>query len=457
MSANKTHRKSAAMRGLETPPRSAQCPQRVVVLGGGIIGLSTAYYLAKRGHEVLCIEKESQVGMLASFKNGSFFDSTLYSSWADFSAVYRKQTHSTKSKKSAFRIEAAAWMDPAFWAWGLKFMKNSTSRRAKENGRKIRDLGFYSQRKLQELIRMHPELEEAMEQTAQGTLELFESTGERDEVMHSDRIFHCLENRIPLQPLEAGEAACLEPALNPKVLSPGAMYSSTGTNGDVHKTCVALWNLCRQQGVMFRFDTEITDILVVDNHVVAVQAQNGDLIEGDSFVLALGNNTPRVARLAGVKLPMYPVKGYVLSVPRNTESSAPPLQCNVYAGGNALVSPMRDNTMRISGGADFAGFNYKSDPKRVAWLFQQAKALFPDNYFDESKLESHVCLRPVSADDVPFIGQTMVENLYVNSGHGSKGWTLSFGSAALLADHISGRTPEINIEKFSPLRFGLFR
>ncbi|KDO26330.1 hypothetical protein SPRG_08403 [Saprolegnia parasitica CBS 223.65] len=457
MSASKNHRSSAAMRGIDAPPRSATCHQRVVVLGGGIIGLTTCYYLAKRGHEVVCIEKESQVGMLASFKNGTFFDSTLYSSWADFSVLYRKQTHassSPKSKQKAFRIEAAAWMDPAFWSWGLKFMTSATSRRAKDNGRKIRDLGFYSQRKLDELIRMHPEIEEAMEQTAEGTLEVFESTAERDEVMHSDRIYHCMEYRLPLQPLDAKDAASVEPALAASVLAPGAIYSATGTNGDVHKTCLAMWQLCRQHGVMFRFNTDITDILIVDNRVVAVQAHDGDLIEGDSFVLALGNHTPAVAKLAGVKLPMYPVKGYVLSVPRN--EAFPPLTCNVYAGGNALVSPMADGSLRISGGADFAGFNYKSDPKRVKWLLKQAKRLFPETYLDESKLESHACLRPVSADDVPFIGQTLVDNLFVNTGHGSKGWTLSFGSGALLADQISGRTPEINIEKYSPLRFGLF-
>ncbi|KDO17423.1 hypothetical protein SPRG_17136 [Saprolegnia parasitica CBS 223.65] len=293
-----------------------------------------------------------------------------------------------------------------------------------------------------------------MEQTAEGTLEVFESTAERDEVMHSDRIYHCMEYRLPLQPLDAKDAASVEPALAASVLAPGAIYSATGTNGDVHKTCLAMWQLCRQHGVMFRFNTDITDILIVDNRVVAVQAHDGDLIEGDSFVLALGNHTPAVAKLAGVKLPMYPVKGYVLSVPRN--EAFPPLTCNVYAGGNALVSPMADGSLRISGGADFAGFNYKSDPKRVKWLLKQAKRLFPETYFDESKLESHACLRPVSADDVPFIGQTLVDNLFVNTGHGSKGWTLSFGSGALLADQISGRTPEINIEKYSPLRFGLF-
>ncbi|ETV94501.1 hypothetical protein H310_11814 [Aphanomyces invadans] len=451
----RTHRGSAVTRGVHGPQIPNQ-PHRVVVCGGGIIGLTTCYYLARRGHEVVCIERESRVGMMASYKNGTFFDSTLYSSWADLSLLYKKHMHQAKSasKEKGFRVEAAAWIDPAFWAWGLKFMTNATSKRAKENGRKIRELGFYSQRKLQELLRMHPEIEDEMEPTAQGTLEVFQTKEEKDDVLESDRIKHCEELHFPLQPLDPDEAADIEPALKRSVFAPGAIFSPTGTNGDVHKTCNALAVLCKQHGVMFRMSTEVQDILVVDNRAVAIQVDNGDLIEGDSFVLALGNHTAAVAKLAGVKLYVYPVKGYVLTVPHHPQF--PSLKCNIYAGGNALVSPLRGDGIRISGGADFAGFNYKSDPKRVEWLLKQAKGVFPDGYLDESQVETHVCLRPVSADDVPLIGQTTVDNLFVNSGHGSKGWSLSFGSAAILADQISGRTPDINIEAYSPCRFGLF-
>ncbi|KAG9398189.1 hypothetical protein AC1031_014788 [Aphanomyces cochlioides] len=461
-------RGSAVTRGFEAPYAPNQ-PHRVVVCGGGIIGLTTCYYLARRGHEVVCIERESQVGMMASFKNGTFFDSTLYSSWADLSLLYKKHMHQIKnSREKAFRVEAAAWIDPSFWSWGLKFMMHATSKRAKENGRKIRELGFYSQRKLQELLRVHPEIEDEMEQIAQGSLEVFSSEAERLDVLESDRVKHCMEFNLPLQPIDPDEAADIEPAVHRPVFAPGAIFSPTGTNGtssfleylprswislgDVHKTCLALMQLCKQHGVMFRLNSEIEDILVVDNKVVAVQVDNGDLIEGDSFVLALGNHTASVAKLAGIKLYMYPVKGYVLTAPRSNDS-LPQLKCNIYAGGNALVSPLRDGAVRISGGADFAGFNYKSDPKRVAWLMDHAKKLFPEGYLDESKLDVHVCLRPVSADDVPLIGQTTVENLFINAGHGSKGWSLSFGSAAILADQISGRTPEINIETYSPCRF----
>ncbi|OQR82004.1 D-amino acid dehydrogenase small subunit [Thraustotheca clavata] len=445
----RTHRGSAVTRGFDAPKVLPQ-PHRVVVCGGGIVGLATCYYLARRGHEVVCLERETQVGMMASYKDGTYFDATLYSSWADLSLLYQKH----HSKKKPFRVHPRAWLDPSFWSWGLKFMLNMSSKKAKDNMRKTRDLDFYSQRKLQELIRMFPEFEDELDSIAEGTLELFTSAEQHEEIMETDRIKHCLEYRYPLTPLEKDEASELEPAVKPDAMRLGAMFSPIGTNGDVHKTCIALALLCKRHGVMFRCNTKIEDVLVVDDHVVAVQVENGDLIEGDSFVLALGNHTAEVAKLAGVKLPLYSVKGYVLHVPR--APSATPLRCNIYAGGQALISPEKDDMIRISGGADITGLNYKKDSKRVASLLKHAKSIFPEGYLDESQMETQVCLRPVSADEVPLIGQTLVENLFINTGHGSRGWTLSFGSAALLADQISGRAPEINIEKYSPLRFGLF-
>ncbi|KDO26331.1 hypothetical protein SPRG_08404 [Saprolegnia parasitica CBS 223.65] len=446
----RTHRGSAVARGFDAP-RVLPQPHRVVVCGGGIVGLATCYYLARKGHEVVCIEREASIGCTASAAHdGTYFDATLYSSWADMSLLYQK--HHAKHKP--FRVHPRAWLDPSFWSWGVKFMLNMSSKKAKDNMRKTRDLDFYSQRKLQELFRMFPELEDELDSVAEGTLELFASASTADEIMDSDRIKHSMEYRYPLTPVDKTEGLEIEPALRPDAIRLGAMFSPIGTNGDVHKTCLALAQLCKRHGVMFRCNTEIEDVLVVDDRVVAVQVRNGDLIEGDSFVLALGNHTSAVAKLAGVKLPMYPIKGYVLRVP--TTANATPLKCNVYAGGQALISPERDDMVRISGGADITGFNYKKDAKRIASLLAHAKKCFPDGYLDEAKMTTQVCLRPVSADEVPLIGQTLVENLFINAGHGSKGWTLAFGAGALLADQISGRAPEINIEKYSPLRFGLF-
>ncbi|KAF0696632.1 Aste57867_12613 [Aphanomyces stellatus] len=444
-------RHSAVTRGVDVP-RPPNQPLRIVVCGGGIVGLTTCYYLAKNGHEVVCIEKEATVG-----SSSTFHDATLYSSWADVSLLYAKQMGTKGTTDKSFQVQTSAWFDPAFWTWGLKYMTSATARKAKENARKCRELANYSERMLLDLVRKHPQLEDQIDKVADGTLEIFASGGDQDDAWNADRVKQCMhEFQYPLHKVDADEAAAIEPALRRDVLAAGGIFSPLGSNGDVQRTCEALVLLCKQEGVMFRLNTTIQDILVVENRAVAIQTTQSELIEGDCFVLALGNDTPPMAKLAGVKLYMYPVKGYVLTVPR--QPSHPPLRCNIYTKGRAVVSPLADGSVRISGGADFAGKNnVKVDPTRVAWLLAQAKRLFPDGYLVESQVKTHVSLRPVSADDVPLIGQTTVDNLYINAGHGAKGWAQSFGAAALLADDISGKIPQVNLEQFSPHRFGVLR
>lgn len=497
--------------------------KRVIVCGAGIIGLTTCYYLAKQGHEVLCVEKEAGVGTQVSYCNGAFLDPALYASWSDerllrkgiakgggssskvkkeSAATYDRSTvshipteelnavnvadgppadaagetpaaaarrprknsilvrrHSSGSIKwptlgKPMKVEMSAFRDTKFWKWGLQFMMNSKAPRANEHGRTIRELGFYSMLKLRELQLSTKKGELEMDQTAQGTIEVFRTAAAYDITMESDRTRHLEELGMELQPLTSTEGHNLEPTLRPEMFNSGALFSAFGTNGDVHKMCESLYRLCMREGVMFRFNTEVAHVLTDKSNVIALQTRRGSLIEGDEFVLALGNSTAPIAKKIGLNLSIYPVKGYVLSVPVSDRFQAP--LHNVYAGGHALVSPL-GRVLRISGGVDFSNPKKKeSSQKRFDWLLAQAKAMFPDGYLDVAKMQTHVCWRPVTADDVPLIGRTKLTNLYVNAGHGSKGWTLSFGSAALLADEISGLRPQLDMTKFDPHRFGFF-
>lgn len=289
-----------------------------------------------------------------------------------------------------------------------------------------------------------------MDETAEGTIEVFRNGAELDHVWESDRKRHLEELGMDLQPMDAQSAEELESALRPEVYEPGAILSAYGTSGDVHKMCQALYKLCVREGVMFRFNAEVIEILRNRTRVIALQTRRGALIEGDEFVLAMGNATAPIARRAGLPLSIYPVKGYVISVPVSRHFK--PLSHNVYAGGLALVSPL-GRWLRISGGVDFSNPNKRqSNQPRFDWLLDQAKTLFPDGYLNTKEMKTHVCWRPVTPDDVPFIGRTRIENLFVNAGHGSKGWTLSFGAAALLADLISGLRPQLDVSKFDPHR-----
>ncbi|TYZ57762.1 hypothetical protein PybrP1_005273, partial [[Pythium] brassicae (nom. inval.)] len=504
--------------------------KRVIVCGAGIIGLTTCYYLAKQGHEVLCVEKEAGVGTQVSFCNGAFLDPALYASWSDERLLRKglakggsgsapKKAHAASAtsferstvpnlpaedlaaldsppaaaapaaaagappsgaaagarrpRKNSIlvrrhssgnikwptvgkpmKVEMSAFRDTKFWKWGLQFMMNAKAPRANEHGRTVRELGFYSMLKLRELQLSTKKGELEMDQTAQGTIEVFRTAAAYDVTMESDRTRHLEELGMELQPLSATAGHNLEPTLRPEMFHAGALFSAFGTNGDVHKMCESLYRLCMREGVMFRFNTEVAHVLTDKASVIALQTRRGSLIEGDEFVLALGNSTAPIAKKIGLNLSIYPVKGYVLSVPVSDGFPAP--LHNVYAGGHALVSPL-GRVLRISGGVDFSNPKKKeSSQKRFDWLLAQAKTMFPDGYLDVAKMQTHVCWRPVTADDVPLIGRTKLSNLYVNAGHGSKGWTLSFGAAALLADEISGLRPQLDMSKFDPHRFGFF-
>ncbi|KAE8986657.1 hypothetical protein PR003_g22899 [Phytophthora rubi] len=481
--------------------------KRVIVCGAGIIGLTTCFYLAKQGHEVLCVEKERGVGTQVSFCNGAFLDPALYSSWSDVANLRKglssgRATSATTSasadgssvtvqggppaaaasssstdvtvsmrpsrgaaakwplREKPMKIEMSALRDTKFWKWGLQFWHNSKKGRSNEHSRTIRELGFYSMLKLRELQAQTKKGEVVMDQTAQGTIEIFRDHSELEVTLESDRSAHLSELGMDLQPLNATQARNLEPALRSEMYHPGAILSAFGTSGDVHKMCQSLYRLCMRQGVMFRFNTEVQHILTDKTSVIALQTRRGSLIEGDEFVLALGNSTAPVAKRAGVKLAIYPVKGYVLSVPVAQGFRAP--IHNIYAGGHALIAPLGKSMLRISGGVDFVSqkktgeVSPREQKKRYDWLLAQAKLMFPDGYLDVAKMQTHTCWRPVTADDVPLIGRTKIRNLYVNAGHGSKGWTLSFGAGALLADEISGSRPQLDMTKFAPDRFGFF-
>lgn len=477
--------------------------KRVIVCGAGIIGLTTCYYLAKHGHEVLCVEKERGVATQVSFCNSAFLDPSLYASWSDVaslrkdlrshSATRNTATLSTTSdgnstarpaasftsrlstdvsiserpshwkrsvREKPIQIEMSALRDAKFWKWGLRFWHNSRKNRSNEHSRTNRELGFYSMLKLRELQANTKKGEIVMDQTAQGTIEIFRAMSELQVTMESDRSVHLSELGMELQPLEAAQARNLEPALRSEMFASGAILSAFGTSGDVHKLCQSLYRLCMRQGVMFRFNTEVQHILTDKTSVIAFQTRRGSLIEGDEFVLALGNSTAPVAKRAGVKLAIYPIKGYVLSVPVAKGFRAP--LYNIYAGGQALIAPLGTSLLRISGGVDFLSQKKTDDEsprdqqKRYDWLLKQATLMFPEGYLDVAKMQPHTCWRPVTADGVSLIGRTKIRNLYVNAGHGSKGWTLSFGAGALLADEISGLRPQLDMSKFAVDRFGFF-
>ena len=422
----------------------------MLICGAGVIGLTTAHYLRKLGHDVTILEKQSSPARVASLKNGAFLDPALYTSWADY-ALIKRGIRSTfnleEGSGGAAKVRFNAFKDIRLYGWGFRFLFQSLPMNSDLNSRHIRDLAFYSMKKLGELQQTH-HLD--MTRTAKGSLEVFATEADFQHAIKSDRKKHVDSLRIPLHVLDPEESMQMEPAVVPNVYQYGSLFSELGSNGDVHQFSNALEEIIVNEGVKIKYNTEICTITTKNDCVVSMTATNGQVFTADSYVLALGVHTAALAQKAGVMLSMIPVKGYIISAP--VAEGFKMLERNVYAGGNALIAPL-GTMLRISGGADLSGLDYSEEPDRAQWVLDQAKKLFPPGYIDESRATFHSCIRPVSADDVPFIGQTKVSNLYVNAAHGSKGWTQCFGAGALLADQISGRTPELDLTPFSPNRF----
>lgn len=399
----------------------------------------------------------------------------------DENLMQLRPTISAKTSKSKWKpsipikVEFKTLRDPSFWKWGMNYLLSNGKQRGAENARLVRQLAFYSMEILKEMQNSHGKVLE-MEAIATGTVELLTNPSDVEWIAKSDRKRHLDEIGMPFKMLDSFEALDEEPSLVPEVVEHGALLCSTGTSGDVQKLCEGLYKLCLRFGVMFRFGTEIQEFLCDSKRAFALQTRNGSLIEGDDFVLALGNSTKTVAKRAGLELNMYPVKGYILSVPVS-DGFVPPKR-NIYVGGVTLVSPL-EGMVRISGGLDFVKpqegtegeeterttrrsslfskqTSFTHQQKRIEMLLNQAQELFPEGYLDISRMQTHVGCQLATADDVPLIGHTRIPNIYVNGGYGSRGFLLSFGAAALLADVISGRTPELDMSKFAPHRFRAF-
>ena len=293
-----------------------------------------------------------------------------------------------------------------------------------------------------------------MTQTAIGSFELFSSSRDFKAALNSNRMKHVnsLYPKAALSVVSPINVNAMQRHISPEAVQKGVLFSPEGTNGDVHQMSLNLVNLCTTSGVSFRYETNVSDFILDKNNVIlSLLLQTGEQIKVDAVVLASGAQTPQLAKKANVHLSMLPVKGYIIS--ENISPGFEALKYNIYAGGDALISPL-GKKVQISGGADFVGYDYTHEPKRAAWVYDHARELFSKGFLDETKLTFHTCIRPISADDVPFIGASnKIPNLYINAGHGSKGWTQSFGASALLADIIAGNPTALDMKPFSLHRF----
>lgn len=410
---------------------------RIIVMGAGVIGVTTAYYLAQDGHDIVVIDKMAAVGQDATGGNAGLIAPGHSFAWASPQAP-RMLLRSLRGEATAIRVKLHA--DPRFLWWGIQFMRECTKKRARANTLAKLALCQYSQAKMDELA----ETEAIDYQHEKGAVYVYRDQAELELGLKKMELLR--SHGQHLEVLDAAGLAALDPAFAESPIKvAGAIHGTTDASGNSEMFTKALMERCERLGVEFRLGVEIRKLHADKGRITGIETDQGE-IRGDQYVLALGIMSPFITRSVGQSLPIYPAKGYSLTVEIKDADRAPKV------GGvdeKTLVAWSRQgNKLRMSSTAEFDGYDRRFEKEDFSNILSTARQLFPDAANWEAAL-MRSCMRPMTPDGPPIIGLgSKHENLYYNTGHGHMGWTMACGSSLALADIMAGRKPAVNVEPF---------
>lgn len=415
------------------------------IVGGGLIGVSTAWYLAERGFEVTVLERGEDVALETSAANGGLVTPSQSDPWnAPGTFLHLLRWLGREDSPLLLRPRAL----PGLWRWGLSFLLASRAARWWRSAEANLRLGLYSVAALDEL---RGSLKLDYDSLCAGTLKLFR------EPLALERSLVLARSLAPLgleyRALDAGQAVELEPLLAP--LRPGlagAIHYPADESGDAQAFTRALAARARAAGVHFLFGTELRRFVTKGSTIDALDTSQGGM-QADAYVVATASASPALTAPLGIKLPIYPVKGYSVTLPAadwKRRLSIPLVDFE----RKVVITPLGQR-LRIAGTAEFTGFDLSLNPRRGAHILRHALELLPEiaAQVEHAKVHHWAGLRPMTADGPPVVGATAIPNLFVNTGHGPLGWTLGAGSARALADLMAGRTPALDLAPYSAARF----
>jgi D-amino-acid dehydrogenase len=411
---------------------------KVLVLGAGVIGTSTAWYLARAGHEVTVVDRQPDAGLETSFANGGQISVCHAEPWANPDAPAKLvQWLFRDDSPLLFRLR----MDPRQWAWGARFLYECQPARTRDNIAQIVKLSLYSRTSLQEL-----RAETGIEYDAlqRGILHYYTEQDEFDRAVKSASIMR--EYGLDRDVKTVDEALAIEPALAAaRAKLVGATYTSTDESGDAHKFTQNLARLAQAKGARFLYGRDIRRLVasqgVMRGAVVADAAGAEETLTADAYVVALGSYSPLLTRPLGLDLPVYPAKGYSASVEVVDPSRAPSV--SLTDDSAKIVFSRLGNRLRIAGTAELSGYSTELNEVRCEALTRRAMEIFP-GAAAYGKATFWTGLRPSTPSNVPIVGGSKVGRLFLNTGHGTLGWTMACGSGRALADIVSGRRPQVD-------------
>ncbi|MBR1153266.1 D-amino acid dehydrogenase [Bradyrhizobium sp. JYMT SZCCT0428] len=415
---------------------------KVLILGSGVIGVTSAYYLAKAGHEVTVVDRQPKPALETSFANAGEVSPGYSSPWAG-PGVPVKAIKWLLMKHGPLVIRPK--LDPVMWLWLLKMLRNCTSERYAVNKRRMIPIAEYSRDALRAL---RSEIGIRYDERERGTLQLFRYAAQLDGP--ADDIAVLNQNGVPYEVLDRAGCIAAEPALakvSDKIA--GGLRLPQDETGDCHMFTQALALEAEKLGVRFAFNVGIEGLIADASRISGVATSNG-VLQADAYVVALGSWSPRLLRPVGISLPVYPVKGYSITVPI-TDPDAAPVSTVMDESYKVAITRLGDR-IRVGGTAEISGYSDRLYPARRATLDHSLTELFPRGG-DIGKATFWSGLRPMTPDGPPVIGPTRYSNLHLNTGHGTLGWTMACGSGRVLADMLSGRKPDIDVKELALTRY----
>jgi len=416
---------------------------KVLVLGAGVIGTSVAYYLARDGHEVQVLDRQEGPALETSFGNAGEVSPGYSAPWAG-PGVPVKAIKWMLMRHSPLVI----WplLDPAMWRWGLAMLANCNERAYALNKSRMLPIAEYSRDCLKAL---RAETGIAYDDRALGTLQLFRTQKQLDGIGGDVAVLK--QYGVPYEVLDRSGFVKVEPALaltQQKFV--GAVRLPGDETGDCFKFSNRLAEMARALGVDFRWRTQIQALGLQGGQIGGVRTDAG-VLRADRVVLALGSYSPLLLRPVGIRMPVYPVKGYSITVPIADASFAP--ESTIMDETHKVAVTRLGDRIRVGGTAELAGYSLTLREPRRRTLEHVVTDLFPKGG-DVSRASFWCGLRPMTPDGTPIVGPTPLANLLLATGHGTLGWTMAAGTGRVIADLVSGRKPQIDISGLTMARYG---
>ncbi len=415
---------------------------KIAILGSGVIGVTSAWYLAEAGHEVVVVDRQSGPALETSFANAGEISPGYASPWAA-PGIPMKALSWLMMKHAPLILRPK--IDMAMLRWLVSMLGNCNARDYATNKRRMVRLAEFSRDRLIELRR---ETGIRYDERCQGTLQLFRTQTQLDAIGKDIAVLQA--DGVTFEVLDAAGCVAAEPGLAfSKVPLAGGLRLPNDETGDCFKFTRALAEMAMKQGVHFLNSTSITRLVAGGGRITHVETDAGRLI-ADAYLVALGSYSPLLLKPLGIRLPIYPVKGYSITVPIVDEARAP-ISTLLDESYKVAITRLGDR-IRVGGMAEISGYAKDLPLPRRATLEHSAGSLFPES--GDMAAASFWCgLRPMTPDGTPVVGATRIPNLYLNTGHGTLGWTMACGSAHVIADIIGGRRPAIETADLAISRY----